>query len=111
MSRLLSQQIEFSQNLGKLLGWIYANGFGVTMGDAYRDKRCEYGHPESLHRQRLAVDLNLFKQSASGHWDYFALTEDHTPIGEHWESMGVLCKWGGRFGDGGHYSMEWEGIS
>jgi hypothetical protein len=110
VSRLLEQQIEFAKNVGSLLEWVYDNGFGVTFGDAYRDKRCEYGHPKSLHRDRLAIDLNLFKQSSSGHWDYFALTEDHTPLGEYWESIDRRCTWGGRFNDGNHYSMTWEGM-
>ena len=30
------------------------------MGDCYRDPRCKYGHPNSNHRKRLAVDFNLF---------------------------------------------------
>jgi hypothetical protein len=111
VSALLDQQIEFSRLVGKLLEFAYANGFGVTLGDAYRDSRCPYGHRKSLHRSRLAIDLNLFKQSPSGHWDYFALTADHTPLGEYWESLDSRCRWGGRFNDGNHYSMAWEGMS
>jgi hypothetical protein len=49
------------------------------------------------------LDLNLFKDGK-----YLALTEDHKPLGEWWESQGGA--WGGRFNDGNHYSLEHEGI-
>lgn len=77
-------------------------GYKLTFGDAYRPSGCGYGHPESLHKKRLAVDLNLFKNGV-----YLTKTEDHLPLGEYWESIGGA--WGGRFGDGNHYSIEYEG--
>lgn len=66
-----------------------AQGFEVTLGDAYRDPRLHgeigvklgYGHPRSAHKNRLAIDLNLFK--------------------------------GGEFlssSDGNHYSLEYAGM-
>ena len=45
-------------------------GFEVTLGDAYRDPRVfgpmgmlssVYGKAKSAHKQRLAIDLNLFR--------------------------------------------------
>ncbi|MCP4451389.1 MAG: M15 family metallopeptidase, partial [Planctomycetes bacterium] len=85
-----------------------AHGYGITMGDAFRDKRCNYGHAKSLHRQRLAVDINLFVRTPDERWDYMALTDDHTELGEYWESLGG--SWGGRFDDGNHYSLEHDGV-
>ena len=113
MSRLLDQQIDFSRNVGLLLEYVYANGHGVTLGDAYRDKRCGYGHPKSLHKQRLAIDLNLFMLTPDGKWDYFALSNDHTFLGEFWEALDPRCRWGGRFTnpDGNHYSMAFDEMS
>lgn len=73
-------------------------GYNLTFGDAYRDSRCEYGAPNSKHRIRLAIDLNLFKDG-----EYLTETENHRPLGEYWESIGGI--WGGRFDDGNHY--EW----
>lgn len=73
-------------------------GYQVTFGDAYRDSRCEYGAPNSKHRIRLAVDLNLFRNNV-----WLSDTEDHRLLGEYWESIGGI--WGGRFDDGNHY--EW----
>lgn len=91
----------------------YASGYELTDGDAYRDPRLHgavgvkmgYGHPKSAHKQRLARDYNLFKDGA-----FLQGTEDHRPLGEFWESLHPLCRWGGRFNDGNHYSMEHEGV-
>jgi hypothetical protein len=59
----------------------------------------------SLHRIRLAVDLNLFKDGK-----YLKDTDDHQELGEYWESIGGF--WGGRFrnADGNHYSLEHNGM-
>jgi len=73
-------------------------GYEVTFGDAYRDPRVTYGHKNSLHRKRLAVDLNLFINGR-----YQRTTKAHEPLGLYWESIGGT--WGGRFNDGNHYSL------
>ena len=80
-----------------------ALGYEVTFGDAYRDPRVKYGAKNSLHRKRLAVDLNLFK---NGRW--LKTTAAHRPLGEYWESIGGT--WGGRFDDGNHYSLTHGGV-
>ena len=89
--------------VAQLVGKAEELGYELTFGDAYRDPRCQYGQPFSLHRKRLAIDLNLFK---NGSW--LKKTEDHRPLGEFWESIGG--SWGGRFEDGNHYSLEHEGM-
>jgi hypothetical protein len=71
-------------------------GYEVTLGDCYRDPRCPYGSRVSKHRERLAIDLNLFRDGV-----YLTKTEDHAPLGAWWESQGGV--WGGRFEDGNHY--------
>lgn len=58
----------------------------------------------SVHRERLAVDLNLFKDGV-----FLEADTDHRPFGEFWESLHELARWGGRFGDANHYSFEWGG--
>ena len=78
-------------------------GYSVTFGDAYRDERCKYGNENSLHRWRLAVDFNLFRDG-----EYLQSTEDHEPLGKYWESIGG--SWGGRFQDGNHYSLAHKGM-
>ena len=86
-----------------LIVFAYDKGYELTFGDAYRDSRVTYGHPESLHRSRLAIDLNLFKDQV-----YLTSTDDHRELGEYWESIGGT--WGGRFNDGNHYSLEHNGM-
>ena len=56
----------------------------------------------SCHYIRLAIDLNLFKDGR-----YLTTTEDHRLFGEFWEGLGGA--WGGRFNDGNHYSLEYNG--
>lgn len=105
------KQRKFVRMVADLIIWAYDNGYELSFGDAYRDPRLHgalgvkagYGHPRSGHKQRLAVDLNLFKDGA-----FLQATEDHRPLGEKWESMGGT--WGGRFNDGNHYSLEHEGV-
>ena len=95
---MVDKQNEFSLMAAKLILKAAELGFQVTLGDAYRDQRCPYGSKSSRHRQRLAIDLNLFRGGV-----YLTKTEDHKPLGEWWESCGGI--WGGRFDDGNHY--EW----
>ncbi len=62
------------------------------------------GIRNSLHEQRLAIDFNLFKEGR-----YLQLTPEWQEMGEYWESLHPLARWGGRFGDGNHISLEHEG--
>ncbi len=111
---LSEKQRVFAKLVGKLLTWIYENGYEVTFGDAYRSPEMAAfyankgkGIKNSLHCLKLAIDLNLFKDGK-----YLDATEAHRPIGKYWESLGTEdCKtvWGGRFGDGNHYSIKHEG--
>lgn len=107
------KQREFTRMIGKLIEWAYDNGYELTFGDAYRDPRVfghagtvkegAYGRRSSLHKMRLAVDFNLFKDGK-----YLTSTEDHEPLGMYWESIGG--SWGGRFQDGNHYSIKFNGL-
>ena len=92
--------------IGTLIAYAYENGYELTFGDAYRDPRVEHGHKRSLHRSRLAVDFNLFRDG-----EFLTDTDDHLLLGEFWESIGGF--WGGRFvsnPDGNHYSLEHLGM-
>ncbi len=99
---LRKKQSKFTFMVADLIQWAYANGYELTFGDAYRGPGVKHGHKRSLHRSRLAVDFNLFKDDK-----YLRSTEDHQPLGEYWESIGG--SWGGRFGDGNHYSLAHKG--
>lgn len=105
-----NKQRQFTRMVGLLIEWAYENGYELTFGDAYRDPRVfgpvgerkGYGRSKSNHKERLAIDFNLFKDGK-----YLTTTEAHKPLGEYWESMGGA--WGGRFNDGNHYSVENKG--
>jgi hypothetical protein len=103
----------FMSLLPRLIDYIYEQGYECTVGDAYRSPRAfggqgeqgPYGRAKSAHKNKLAIDLNLFKDGR-----YLDKTEDHEPIGKYWESLHMFCKWGGRFQDGNHYSMIHQGV-
>lgn len=105
-------QRRFSLMVANLIWAAHHMGYEVTLGDAYRDprvfgimgERMGYGESRSAHKQRLAIDLNLFKNGK-----YLDTTEAHRQLGEWWESQGGT--WGGRFNDGNHYSLKFNGIA
>lgn len=108
-------QFRFSRMFAALLQFAFERGYEVTMGDGFRDPRLfgsmgverGYGEANSAHKQRLAHDINLFKDGK-----YLDKTEDHQELGEQWEAMGGT--WGGRFrtsGDGNHYSLKYKGVA
>lgn len=109
MLSLAERQRLLVRLLPRLIDFAYANGYELSLGDAYRDPRTHgamgiakgYGHPKSNHKIRLALDLNLFKDGK-----FLQGTLDHRPLGEFWEGLHPLCRWGGRFADGNHYSVE-----
>lgn len=107
---LREKQSVFALRVARLLQKAHALGYDVTFGETYRSPEeaarlaaLGKGIKTSLHTQRLAIDLNLFKDGV-----YLSSTEAHRPLGEWWEgqsSDGVECAWGGRFNDGNHYSI------
>lgn len=111
---LLQKQFRFARSEALLIQQANKMGYDVTKGDAYRDPRVfgkqgerkGYGQALSAHKNRLATDLNLFRNGK-----YLALTEDHRKLGEWWESLGQDYVWGGRFDDGNHYSIIHDGIA
>ena len=108
MSQLLDKQIKFARLVPKLIDRAFELGYAVTLGDAYRDPRCPYGSEVSLHRDRLAIDLNKFIKEGNV-WVFKTNTTDHRELGEWWENLDLDCAWGGRFNDGNHYSLKYGG--
>lgn len=116
---LRQQQSLFLRLLPRLIDYAYAQGYELTLGEAWRtpeqaaiNARNGSGIRSSLHGERLAIDLNLFRDGR-----YLSSSESHRPLGEFWESLHPLCRWGGRFRDsrgnpkpdGNHYSIAWNG--
>lgn len=102
----------FMRLLPRLIDKAHELGFEIRGGDLFRDPRVHgkvgekkgYGAAYSCHKDKLAIDLNLFKNGK-----FITSTEGHRPLGEWWEQQHELSCWGGRFADGNHYSLTHEG--
>lgn len=101
----------FTRMVALLILKAYEWGYEITFGEAWRtpeqarrNAAAGRGIANSLHIDRLAIDLNLFRGG-----QYLTETEDHRQLGEWWEQQHPLARWGGRFGDGNHYSLEHGG--
>ena len=115
-------QREFSTLVARLILKANAMGYQLTFGECWRPPETAAlyqqqgkGIIQSLHSDRLAIDLNLFKNGV-----YLITTEDYRPLGEWWEAQStmdyMLC-WGGTFRDSegkpnpdsDHFSLEYGG--
>lgn len=90
VSHLALKQEIFSQNVAKLIEYIYSKGYRCTMGEAFRTKEQALyyaqhglGIVHSQHCERLAIDLNLVDPSGKFLWD----EKDYEPFGKYWESL------------------------
>ena len=111
MSRL---QEEFTQSVARLIQKASQLGYGVTFGEAYRTPEQAAlnaakgsGVSNSLHTERLAIDLNLFKDGR-----YITDGEGHRELGAWWKTLGPMYRFGGDFkrADWNHYSISPDGI-
>jgi len=104
MSLLLEKQMLHGECLARLLPFILSHpGFKFTLEDGYRPDG--QGHKKnSNHYIKLAQDINLFKDGV-----FLKDSLDHAPFGAFWESLSPECVWGGRWGDGNHYAVEYMG--
>ena len=111
--RLGKQQELFMRQLPRLIDKAHELGYEVRGGDLFRDPRSHgnlgakgpYGNRFSCHKLKLAIDLLLFKDGL-----YLTKTEDYRELGEWWEQQHDLNCWGGRFADGNHFSMTYQGL-
>ena len=91
--RLREVQSLFASYVPRLIDHAISLGYEVTLGDAFRDSRVHgapgvkmgYGHKDSNHKNRLAIDLNLFSNGV-----FAESTELHRPLGEWWEKQHPL---------------------
>lgn len=105
---LREKRVLFTRLLVEHIGWLFARGYEVALDEVTeriteKDKTSDH-RAGSLHHIGLAADLNLY---LNGKW--LDKTEQHEKSGKVWESRHELCRWGGRFNDGNHYSLEHEG--
>jgi hypothetical protein len=105
---LIAKRIKFLDLATRLIQFMLQQGYGPTGGDLFRDPRCPYGSEVSLHKEKLAIDIHLYKRE-NGLWKYLDKTKDHEVFGIWWEAQDPECAWGGHFSDGNHYSLKHEG--
>lgn len=109
MSELLKNQNLFSRDLAKLLEFCFCNGYEISLKEALRTpeqqeiylKTGRSKTKNSYHLKSLAVDLAIYK---NGVW--LQEKKDLEPIGNYWESLNNVNKWGGHFSsfyDGMHF--------
>lgn len=107
-------QEEFAQSVARLIQKAGELGYGVTFGDAYRSPEqaaanaaSGSGISRSLHCERLAIDLNLFKDGR-----YITDGEGHRDLGAWWKTLGPMYRFGGDFTkrDWNHYSISPDGV-
>ena len=113
---LLQKQQRFTVLVARLLLWLEDNDYRCTFGETYRPPEMAAinaangkGISHSLHTQRLAIDLNIFKSGV-----LLVSTPDYKPAGDYWKTLSTddyKCSWGGDFRDGNHFSIENNGIS
>lgn len=107
---LRKKQSRFAVCIANLISYATKQGYEVTFGDAFRDNRLhgefgvkkEYGHKNSVHKIRLAVDLNLFVNGE------YITSGDHPAyleLGEYWKTLDKDARWGGDFDDANHFSF------
>lgn len=110
---LRQRQSLFARLFATLIVQTTALGYEVTLGECWRSpeeaKRLAgtgQGIARSLHCDRLAADLNLFKNGT-----LLTKSEDYAELGIWWEAQHLDCRWGGRFGraDGNHFSLTYQG--
>lgn len=100
--RLSEKQRLFSVAIAKLIIYADSLGYGLTFGDAYRDPRVSYGHKNSCHRSRLAVDFNLFINGT-----YSPHNKEHDKLHDYWDELGGAER---IEKDLNHYSFEHNGV-
>ena len=84
----------FTRNVARLIEFAYDIGFELSFGNT----TAPTGLATSLHPQRLAIDLNLFRNGK-----YLRSTRSHEWLGAYWSNLHPRNRWGGEFGDGKHY--------
>lgn len=115
MTLLECQQIFMVCQAGLVLQAVKM-GYGVTGGELWRPEATAayyaqhgLGIQHSLHTQRLAIDINLFKGT-----EFLTSKLDYQQLGLWWESQSTssykLC-WGGNFAtpDSDHFSLAYDG--
>jgi hypothetical protein len=95
---LSDKQKIFGLNVAKLIEHIYSQGYSISFGEAFRTQeqadiyaKDGKGIKNSLHCERLAVDLNIFDKDGK----FLNTVADYRPFGEYWSTLHPYNRWGG----------------
>jgi hypothetical protein len=96
----VTEQWEFLKDVARLINKAEGFGFVLTGGELYRTTEqqkiyFETGKSKTMnsnHLKRLAIDFNFF---INGKLIY--AKKDIQPLGDYWESLNSLNRWGGNF--------------
>ncbi len=88
--------------IGRLIIYAYSVGYELSFDDAYRSPDVPYGHENSCHRYRLAIDFNIFKDGV-----LLDNGEGHDRLHDYWDMVGGATR---IMGDLRHYSFEHNGV-
>lgn len=114
MESLRQKQSRFCRQSARLILKAFELGYEATYGETERkpaqaalNAANGSGISNSLHLERLAIDLNLFKNGR-----YIEDEEGHRELGTWWKTFGPEYKWGGDFKrkDFNHYSLSPDGV-
>lgn len=111
-SELVAKQQRFAALLARLILFMLVRGCQVTLAEGYVGDSIDKPGEDTPHLRhgchfmRLAQDLNLYRDG-----QLLTSTEAHRPFGEWWEKQDPEARWGGRWGDGGHYSLTHNGVA
>lgn len=115
--KLVDKQHRFSVLVARLILELDGLGYIVSLGEAWRSpETCKlYAQPggpvgirNSLHADRLAIDLNLRQNGV-----LLKRSEEYALAGKIWRSYtgpDYVCVWGGDFDDGNHFSILHNGV-
>jgi len=109
---LREARVAFTTALADLIHEIALRGYEAALAEGMDRKTTKDPTTDhmlnSLHEIGLAQDIDLYLDGT-----YLSDTVDHTQFGLFWEELGVTRQlpltWGGRWGDGNHYSLRWQG--
>jgi hypothetical protein len=114
--QMFLQQTKFAKDFSRLIQYILSHGFYLSIGEVWRTPeqaeiyaREGKGIVNSLHIEKLAVDLNLFSPMGV----YLTDSKSYEPFGIFWESLDPQNQWGGFFtkrgghiNDGNHFERK-----
>lgn len=118
--QLREQQSLFVEDVITLLMFIYSfEGYTVSLGEAHRPDEMQKIYLEkgltktleSYHQKRLAIDLNIFVNGVLIDNKVPNFKKILQPIGDKWESLDPLNRWGGNFKsflDTPHFERAWK---